>query len=155
VDEDFYSFGKPLTREGLFQLVTDEAFRDGQVSPTENKLLVALTKYLRIPTESARSIANRSRQKFKDEQLGLNRPFDKERLYKRVLRFAISDGRYDENEYNMIEVLRSLFKVSLDDHEKMLSHAQMELGDTETIQVVRDLSPGNPFLISSDKGQKK
>ncbi len=123
---EFYEVGKPLSRKGLFQLLTDEVFKDGKVEKWENSILNKLAKFLSIKSEWARKIASRSMEKFKKGQLGTKRPLNAMQLYERALFFVWSDGVIDDAERKMLQGLRMFFNISSKAHDEMLLRVQTD-----------------------------
>ena len=119
-----YELGKPLSRKGLFQLVTDEVFKDGKVEKWENSILNKLAKFLSIKGEWAQKIAGRSAEKYKAGELGTKRPLNAMQLYERALFFVWSDGVVDEAERKMLQGLRMFFNISSKAHDEMLRRIQ-------------------------------
>ena len=118
--QEHYEIGKPLSRKGLFQLLTDEVFKDGKVEKWENSILNKLAKFLSIKGEWARTIAGRSAEKYKKGELGSKRPLNAMQLYERALFFVWSDGVVDEAERKMLQGLRMFFNISSKAHDEML-----------------------------------
>jgi hypothetical protein len=117
--KDRYKVGHRLSPKGLFQLVAEEAFKDGKIEPVEQEILSRLARFLGIPSDSARRIAGQAKKKFQQGKLGTPRPLKPAVLYERVLYFAWSDGREDSREEKMLAGLRRLFRISPEDHEAM------------------------------------
>ncbi|MBI4858708.1 MAG: hypothetical protein HY815_00290 [Candidatus Riflebacteria bacterium] len=111
VDPGVSRNNRPLSREKLFELVTDEAFRDGQIEEWENKVLNVIAGYLRLTDDAAKRIAKTSRKKFASGQLGSERPLDPEAVYTKAVRLVCADGRIDPDEEKMLAALRKLFRL--------------------------------------------
>src|SRR5688572_23153496 len=109
---DLYALGRPLGRRGLFQLVSDEAFRDGKLEPWENDILGALARFLKLDGELARTIARMSKEKYKAGAFDESRPLDPIRLFREILRHAYSDDEVDERERAMLAGMQKLLKLS-------------------------------------------
>ena len=124
MDRDAYAVGKPLSRRGLFQLITDEVFKDGRVEAWENSVLNKLSRFLCLDQGWAKKIAKRSAKKFKDGELGSKRPMHASRLYERTLFFVWSDGVLDGAEQKMLHGLRMFFNISSKSHREMLRFVQ-------------------------------
>lgn len=118
---DRYREGDALDKHGLFQLVTDEVFRDGLLEDHEKQLLKVLATFLRLGSEEAREISRVSKQKFREGQLGESGRLDPGRLYQRVLAFVVSDGEIDELEEQMLRGLRQLLGITDQDHQELLA----------------------------------
>ena len=123
--EDRYRKGAPLGRDGLFQLVTDEAFRDGRIDAVELDLLNRLARFLKLDAVQARAIARLSKGKFRSGLLGPARPLSPGELYGETLAFVMSDGRIDPLEEAMITGLRKLFRIG-DDEDRAARAAAAE-----------------------------
>lgn len=108
--------GEPLDKRGLFQLVADEAFRDGVVEEVENRLLQVLTRFLRLPQEEVVVLARSSKQRFRRGQLGAARPLEPGVLYREVLLMALSDGELQPLEGDMLAGLRWLLGIPEEEH---------------------------------------
>jgi len=116
-----------LTRRALFQLVTDEAFKDGVVEEWENRALVALTEYLQLPLEEARSLAWISHERFQKGRLGSSRPLSPRTLYSKALYFAhAGEGLTAEREW-MLAGLRKIFEIAPEVHDELLTRVKSKL----------------------------
>lgn len=109
---DLYERGKPLGREGLFQLVAEAAFRDGVLEDAEKEILKTVARFLKLDANEAREVLRRSREKFKAGNLGEERALDAKELYRKILGYVASDGDIDELEAEMLRDLRKLFHIS-------------------------------------------
>lgn len=122
-----YRVGQPLTREGLFELVCDEVFKDGVVEAWENRLLQTVMHFLQLEPAVALAIAGHSRQRFDMGLLGGAGPLEPLRLYERLLAFVLSDEKIDAAEAAMLEGMRQVLKIPESTHqvlqEKVLSVA--------------------------------
>ena len=118
---DLFGKGIPLTREGLFQLLTDEVYKDGVVERWEHEALVKTARFLKLPKEEAQAIAGRSKTKYDRGELGDTRPLDPIALYKKVIYFIMSDLEIDDLEMQMIEGLRKVLEISDHSHRAVLS----------------------------------
>jgi hypothetical protein len=121
---DLYELGRPLGRRGLFQLVSDEAFRDGKLDPWENEILGALAGFLKLDANLARTIARMSKEKYKAGKFVESRPLDPVRLFREILRHAYSDADLDEKERTMLAGMQKLLKLSNDDRAKLESEVK-------------------------------
>lgn len=148
-EEPAYRRGRNLDEEGLFELVTDEVFRDGQAGPEERRLLFALARVLRLDERGASAIARRSRDRFHAGGLGVVRPFDKHQLYARVLRYCLADGRIDPREKSMIEGLFQIFRLSPDDHKRILYSVRQDPSSTQNAMPVRPRSARRVSVVES------
>lgn len=124
--KDFYEEGRPLGREGLFQLVSDEVFQDGVVEPWENAILQKLSRFLRLDARESLEIAQRSREKFASGELGESRPLDPLSLYLKVLTCVYEDGRVDLEEEQMLIGLRIMFNLTDSMHEGIVARVRAE-----------------------------
>lgn len=106
-----YRAGQPLGREGLFELICDEVFRDGVVEAWENRLLQAVMHFLQLEPATALAIAGHARQRFDMGLLGGPGPLEPMRLYERLLTFVLSDSRIDATEAAMLEGMRQVLKI--------------------------------------------
>lgn len=114
--EDSYAFGQALTAAGLFQLTTDEAFRDGKIDDEENRLLQIIGRYLKLSSDVARTLARRSRDKFQKGEFSTQRAFDGRSLYRRVLGYYLASNLREEIVTTALELLRKLFKIDDETH---------------------------------------
>jgi len=140
---DLYAHGEPLDPKGMFQLVTDEAYRNGQVGELERKVLSSLGRFLRIDGPQALAIAARSKKKFDSGELGLERNFDARALYRRVLRYVLSHGILGDRERLMLQALCKLFGISSSEHARLIEEARME-GNTLPAMPIRPGRRGSP-----------
>ncbi len=124
--------GKPLSTEGLFQLVCDEVFLDGVVEEFENKILQVLASFLGLQADKALEIAARSKARFEAGQFDEKRPLAPAVLYKKALYFICSDGEIDDDERRMLDGLRKLFKIKDDYHDELMAKMQEQfVGEDE------------------------
>jgi hypothetical protein len=115
-----------LTPEGLFQIVAEEAFKDGVLEGWEAKILQILANFLDLPRERALAIAQSARQRHREGKLGQERPLRPEHLYRKVLYFTCYDGQIAESEGQMLLALRRLFKISEKDHTRLFQQVAMQ-----------------------------
>lgn len=135
--DDCYEKGKELTPEGLYQLATDEAMRDGVVNEAEENLLRIMAEFLRIEKGRALQIRERSAALYRQGLLGEERLFVPKEFYKRVLRYVLLGRRVSKNEQLMIGALRRLFKMTDEAHDLLFEQAQKELHVTQNFPVRR------------------
>lgn len=112
-----------LTRERLFELVTDEVYRDGVVEEDEHRLLQALVRFLRLSSDTARSIARKSKERFVHGELGSQRSLSPIELYRSVLIAICADGQIDDLEVQMSLGLRQILGIDEDTHRAALAEA--------------------------------
>jgi len=143
LQQDLYDSGTPLTREGLFQLVTDEALRDGRVDALDKKILQTLLGFLRFDPCLAADIARFSHIKFQAGELGPQRRFQPIQLYKRVLKYAHFDAGAGKLELQMLVGIRKLFGIDEASHQEALAHVRSNPNATQNI-VVRERPVSSP-----------
>ena len=112
---------KALTRQGLFQLVTDEVFCDGVLEEHEKKIMSNLSRFLKLSSDEAKAIARQSKEKFKQGLLKESRRFHSEKLYTKVLEHVMADGQIDDLEAQMLTGLRKLLNISQAFHDETLA----------------------------------
>ena len=110
--QDLYERGKPLSREGLFQLVAEAAVRDGVLEDEEKEILRSVARLLKLDVELAKDVLRASVEKFKAGDLGEEKALEPRELYRKVLGYVASDGDIDELEAQMLKGLRQLFKIT-------------------------------------------
>lgn len=118
---DLFELGRPLGRRGLFQLVSDEALRDGKLEDWENEILSRLARFLKLEGDLARSIVRLSLSKYQGGQFDQSRPMDKVILYREILRHVHSDQEVDAKEQAMLDGMRQLLELSPADHDRLLA----------------------------------
>lgn len=97
---------KPLSRRDLFELISDEALRDGVVEPHENRILQKMAKFLRLSAEESTAIAKASIRRYQSGELGQSRALSPEALFQEAQRLVLDDGQVDEEEAVMLRALR-------------------------------------------------
>lgn len=143
-----YRFGEPLTREGLYQLVAEEAFRDGRFDAEDRSLMTGFLRYLDLPGERARRLTERSRAKQIAGELGAIREFHPLRLYMRVLRY-LEASPADEQEL-ILRASRGVLKIGERTHRNVLDAARKRLRVTENVRIpVHLLAPPAPSAPSA------
>ncbi len=100
-----------LTRQGLFRLVTDEAFRDGVLEDSEKRILQVLARFLKLDGETAMDISRRSKEAFRKGELAPGGTLDPAALYLRVEAAVRADGVVDNLEAQMLTGLRQILKI--------------------------------------------
>ena len=110
---------RPLQPAGLFQLVCDEAFRDGRIEAWEGQVLNALARFLGIDRETATRAAKAGRARFEAGKLGEARPLRGTSLYRKVLYFTVCDGKLDRTEQAMLQAIRKLFQIDEETHARI------------------------------------
>ena len=116
---NYYQEGKPLGRRGLFQLITDAAFRDGVLEEREKDILNAVARFLRLDKEVAKEVARKSKRRYQEGTLGVKEPLDPQELYEHVLTYVWSDGKVDPKEEKMLTGLCKILNISDELHEKL------------------------------------
>lgn len=124
MSRDRYRAGRRLSPKGLFQLVAEEAFKDGKIEPVEQEVLTRLARFLGIPEDSTRRIARQALSKFRKGELGTPRSLRPRLLYERTLYFVWSDGEEDRREEKMLEGLRRLFRIGPEEHREILERVR-------------------------------
>jgi len=121
---EHYEEGQALTREGLFQMLAEEAFRDGVLEDWERKVLQKVARFLRLDGALAKQIARDAKKRFLAGELGEAARLDPRRLYTRVVAMILSDGEVDELERKMLDGLRRLFSIDDAVHAQLLAEAE-------------------------------
>lgn len=102
----------PLTRRGLFELAADEALRDGQIDPDENRLLIELAGCLKLTADEVRYIVSEAAQRFRSGAfLDDARPLDPLKLYDRIVIAVNADGVVSPTEQLILDGMRRLLKL--------------------------------------------
>ena len=114
MDENLYRQGEPLSKEGLFQLVAEEAVKDRKIEDFEKTALNKLARFLQIDKTRAKEVCQIAQKRVLNGELKGDGPLEAVVLYERVLYLVLSDGKIDKLETKMLKGLRALF--SLDDH---------------------------------------
>lgn len=146
-ESDAYGFGTFLTAEGLFQLTTDEAFRDGKIDDEENRLLQIIGRFLKISSDTARRLARRSRDKFKNGEFNSRRGFDGRSLYRRVLGYYLASSLREQIVTEALELLKKLFKIDEDSHKAIHEEVLKRIRDAR--QSKRDVSLSGTLPVRS------
>jgi hypothetical protein len=115
-----------LGREQLFAIVADAAFRDGVLEDAEKQLLHKLTAFLRLDGALAMELARRSKARFGAGELGTAGRFDGGAVYARCLQVALADGMLEEQEEQLLQAMRGLFKIPAERHEELMNAAREE-----------------------------
>lgn len=134
---DCYRHGLPLSREGLFQMVMEEAFRDGRIDDRDNQILCVLLRFLRFEQGDAMTIARTAKQKFDEGVLGPERPFRPLELYKRVLRYVFLGRQPSTIELKMVQGVRALFRISSELHDLAIQQIRQAPHITQNFPVRR------------------
>ena len=101
-----------LTRETLFQLVAEEALRDGKVQQFELHLMQQLVEALGLDPIQAEARALEAKQRFHAGVLGEPRPLSRRALYRRALEVVVADGRVDDEERGLLRQLARLLGIT-------------------------------------------
>lgn len=117
---------RPVTPEALFQIVAEEAFKDGVLEGWEAKILQILARFLGLGRDRAIEIALQAKRQHAEGRLGEARPLRPGTLYRKVLYFVCADGTITETEGQMLLALRRLFKISEDEHARHLHQVAMQ-----------------------------
>jgi len=121
---EYYAEGRALSREGAFQLVAEEVWRDGQVEDFEQNFLEALARFLNLDAAMSRKILHRVEDLYRRGRLGESRRLDPELLYYRILFIIWSDGRVDQLETRILAGLQRALRVTPEMHEQILQNIQ-------------------------------
>lgn len=120
-----------LTAEGLFRLVTDEAYADGVLEDRERQLMITLAKFLRLDPARAKEISRESKAAYQAGELEHAERLSTKRLYQRILVAVMADGEIDEYEAQLLVGLKKLFGIEEDEHEGMLGAAKTRTATAE------------------------
>lgn len=119
---DYYEKGKPLRRAGIFQILAEEAWRDGEVSKADSAMLESFRKYLRLKNQRAMEAMDRAEEKFRAGTIGSLRDFSPKQCYARAVRYAYSDDpELSEREEKYLKGLRAATGLKDSDHEKVMA----------------------------------
>mgnify|MGYP001546550755 FL=1 len=141
--------GKPLTTDGLFQLVCDEVFLDGVVEEFENKILQVLARFLGIMPERALEMAAEAKKRFEAGQFKEKRPLAPNAVYEKALYFICSDGEIDDDERRMLDGLRKLFKISDKFHQDLMNKMKDKFVPEEELDPEKLISPVLERVVNS------
>lgn len=111
---------RPLTKRDLFQLVADEAFRDGLIDSAEAMLLAKLGRLLGLSRDEARALASVSRARYETGHFEETRPMDIEHLYVEALQRVLADGRVGWDERRVLAGLRKLLGIAETRHRELV-----------------------------------
>lgn len=120
MSKDHYEKGKELSKTGIYQILAEEAWRDGELSRADSELLEGLRKYLRLKNESAMKILDIAEDKYRNQSLGRLRDFSPRQCYARALRYAYSDdAELSGKERKYLTGLRSALGLGDKDHDEI------------------------------------
>ena len=95
-----------LTPRELFRLIAQEAYRDGNLDPAEQRILSTMARFMRLPADVAEKILVAAKANFDAGALGAPRPLEPRDLYAHALGYVLADGEVDPREEAMLEGLR-------------------------------------------------
>ena len=110
----------------MFQLVSDEAHKDGVVDAWEERMLGLLARQLSLAQATALEIMELSRKKFEQGKLGSSRRLDPKVAYCKVLYFMHHGGVSPDGEPRLA-LLRQLFGFSEEDHQVLMDFVKAKL----------------------------
>ena len=109
---NYYQKGAPLGKRGLFQLLTDEAFRSGTLAKEVEALLVKVAKFLKFDNDQMEEIIALSKVKLHAGLLGSKRVFDAQRFYKRAIYYSLLHHQDDTKEKDMLLAIKKLLSIT-------------------------------------------
>jgi hypothetical protein len=112
--------GKPLSKEGLFQLICDEVYKDGVVEVWEEKIVRTMAAVLKLSPSTSQKAVKSSIARYMTDSLGKSRPLSPVSLYTKVLYWSLCDNNLDPLEEQMVLSLRKLFSINDEAHTKVL-----------------------------------
>ncbi len=131
---DHYEKGKPLRRTGIFQILAEEAWRDGEFSKADSAMLEAFRRYLRLKNQRAMEILDLAQEKYRSGRIGTLRDFSARQCYARALRYAFSDdAELSPKEDKYLRGLRATIGLTDRDHQKVVDRLRS-----------KGWSPGSP-----------
>lgn len=133
--QDRYMYGSPLTPVGAFQMVAEEALRDGDIDARDNAILRVFVRGFDIDPEDARVIADVAREKQRLGHLHVRRPFDRLKLYKRMLRYSMAHTGEDDEETALLDRYRRIFKIDETGEAEIRRSARADLRMTESTMI--------------------
>ncbi len=125
MSQDRYQKGQELSKAGIYQILAEETWRDGEVSRGDSELLEGLRKYLRLSNEDAMQILDLAEERFRQHTLGRLRDFSPNQCYARALRYAYSDApELSKREDKYLRGLRSALGLKDSDHQLILKRLE-------------------------------
>ena len=92
IQDDNYAKGQELSKDGIYQILAEEAWRDGELSGADSELLEGYRKYLRLANNRAMRILDVAEEKYRNQTIGRLRDFSPTHCYARALRYAYGDA---------------------------------------------------------------
>jgi hypothetical protein len=119
--DDCYEKGKELSKEGIYQILAEETWRDGELGSADSELLEGLRKYLRLQNGTAMRLLDLAEEKYRSSSLGRLRDFSPNQCYSRALRYAYSDAEeLSSREEKYLRGLRAALGLTEQDHQTIL-----------------------------------
>jgi hypothetical protein len=131
----YYQKGQPLSHLGAFQLICEEALKDGVITGAEGQILHQLAQALKIGTEAVRAVLTETEGYLREKPTG--GVLDPRTAYQRVLRYCQADGLLDETEQDLLKELRQILCISLDFHQRSLMDLTIGVRGSDHIDLGR------------------
>ena len=109
---NYYQKGVPLGKRGLFQLLTDEAFKSGTLVKEVEALLVKVAKFLKFDNDQMEEIIALSKVKLHAGLLGTKRAFAAQRFYKRAIYYSFLHDEEDTKEKDMLQAIKKILSIT-------------------------------------------
>jgi len=109
-----------LTPDKLFEIVLEEALRDGKVEESEFEKVEAIKELLGVTAEQHKAAFSRVKERI-DKAEPRERSMDRLMIYQKCLIVAAADGTITEDESAHLHVMQSFLDITPEEHKEAIA----------------------------------
>ena len=113
-----------LTSEKLFEIVLEEALRDGKVEDEEFEKVEAIKELLGISAEQHKETFKKVKARV-DKAEPRDRSLDRLMVYQKCLIVAAADGKISEQESSHLHVMQNFLSISPEEHKESMAKVKI------------------------------
>jgi uncharacterized tellurite resistance protein B-like protein len=117
-----------LSPERLFEIVLEEALRDGSVEDGEFEKVEQVKELLGITAEQHRDAFKKVKARV-DASTKSDRGMDRVLVYQKCLIVAAADGKITEDETEKLTAIRDLFSITAEEHKTSMIKVKQWLAE--------------------------
>lgn len=142
-----------LTADGVFAMILDEAFKDGQLSDEEQQIIQGAARLLGLTTEQHRQLFSEAESRFRSAGGGGKGELAPAELYRRILFVALEEGRESPDDKERLEGLRRILGLTARESRALRSGVLRRVleakatGKSELLEEIRPISPPAPERV--------
>ena len=109
-----------LTPDKLFEIVLEEALRDGKVEESEFEKVEAIKELLGVTAEQHKAAFAKVKERV-DKAEPRDRSLDRLMIYQKCLIVAAADGKITEDESSHLRVMQNFLAITPEEHKESMA----------------------------------